>query len=158
MSKRCHTIQLKDAQATCQLAKEIGPRLRSGDVLLLWGEIGAGKTHFARCLIQACLAIPEEIPSPTYTLVQVYSGVHADIWHADLYRINDASDAVELGLHDAFCDSICLVEWPEKLGDLSPASALSLSFENPDGDDSRQLTLSWEHPDWSRKLKGIVFD
>ncbi|GAB1378002.1 tRNA (adenosine(37)-N6)-threonylcarbamoyltransferase complex ATPase subunit type 1 TsaE [Pararhodobacter aggregans] len=119
-------VTLPDPDATEALARRFAPRLGAGDVLLLEGQIGAGKTAFARALIQA-LGMAEDVPSPTFTLVQTYdAGV--EIWHADLYRLSHPDEAVELGLTEAFETALCLVEWPEKLGADRPEQALTLRF------------------------------
>jgi len=122
-------IDLPDDAATAALAACIGARLRAGDTLLLEGGIGAGKTTFARALIRAATGNPaEEVPSPTFTIVQTYPTSRGEIWHADLYRLTGPGEAAELGLAEAMDDSICLVEWPDRLGSLAPAKALTLSF------------------------------
>lgn len=95
---------------TKKLATLFKANLQKGDVVLLKGEIGAGKSHFARSLIQSAMYIKEEVPSPTFTLVQVYDTTIGSIWHADLYRLNDYSDVIELGLIDAFGEEIVLLE------------------------------------------------
>lgn len=118
---------LPDPGATDALAQRIAPLLASGDTLLLAGPIGAGKTHFARALIRARLGREEEVPSPTYTLVQTYDDGALEIWHADLYRLSGRGEAQELGLDDAFATAICLVEWPDRLR-APPPGALTLTF------------------------------
>src|SRR5690606_21268904 len=113
------------------------------DVFLLEGPIGAGKTHFARSLIRA-LQGPgsvEDIPSPTFTLVQTYDSAAGEIWHADLYRLTSVGEAFELGLDEAFETAICLIEWPDRLGQAAPANALTLRFE-PGPDDTRGIVFS----------------
>ncbi len=140
---------------TAALARRIGARLRSGDVLLLDGPIGAGKTHFARALIQSLLIRPEDVPSPTFTLVQVYDSVAGPIWHADLYRLTDPSEVEELGLSDAFDSAICLIEWPDRLGIRLPPGALRLVFAQGAGDDQRQITCV-AGDGWPDRLKDIV--
>ena len=141
--------------ATHLLAESLAPRLAPGDVLLLEGGLGAGKTHFARGLIFALLDDPEEVPSPTYTLVQSYPGRTGEIWHADLYRITDISEIEELGLSEAFEGAVCLVEWPDRLGDLWPADALLLTFEETGSDAARRIGFSWSDPRWADKLKDL---
>lgn len=142
------TLSLTSPEATCRFATRLGARLMAGDVLLLEGGIGAGKTHFSRCLIQSRLPLPEDVPSPTFTLVQTYETGGAEIWHADLYRLGDVSEVEELGLTEAFDDAICLVEWPDRLGPLSPAEALHLSFAPGPAESARTLTLSWSAERW----------
>ena len=97
--------------------------------MLLDGPIGSGKTHLARSLIRARLGRAEDIPSPTFTLVQSYDAAGTQIWHADLYRLTHPDEVLELGLDEAFGTAICLVEWPDRLGSHLPAHALRLSFE-----------------------------
>jgi tRNA threonylcarbamoyladenosine biosynthesis protein TsaE len=149
------TILATSPDATAELARQIGARLSAGDVLLLSGEIGAGKTHFARSLILSLLDAPEDVPSPTFTLVQTYQTQAGEIWHTDLYRLTDPDEAVELGLDEAFETAICLVEWPDRLDDLTPAKALSLGFEARD-DDSRTITLSASDASWDARLHGVM--
>jgi len=143
------TFDLSSAEETSALAVRIGALLKPGDVLLLEGEIGAGKTHFARSLIQSLLETPEDIPSPTFTLVQTYDGPNCEIWHADLYRLTSPDEVIELGLTDAFEDSICLVEWPDRLAELAPKSALTLAFAVCPDHGRRSLVMSSDHPRWA---------
>ncbi len=120
-------LTLPDPAATDALAARMAPHLGAGDVLLLDGPIGAGKSHFARALIRARLGQDQEVPSPTFTLVQTY-GEAPEIWHADLYRLTHPDEALELGLDDALLNALCLIEWPERLGSACPRSALRLQF------------------------------
>lgn len=120
-------LTLADADATATLAGLIAPLLKAGDTLLLDGNIGAGKTTFARALIRARIGNPaEDVPSPTFTLVQTYDAPDVTIWHCDLYRLTHEQEVLELGLDDAFRDAICLVEWPDRLGQDTPTGALTL--------------------------------
>ena len=144
-------LQLSDAEATTALAQRLAPRLRAGDVLLLQGPIGAGKTHFARALIQSLLATEgraEDVPSPTFTLVQTYAAAGMEIWHADLYRLTSPAEAEELGLEDALAEALCLIEWPDRLGSLAPANALTLDFAPEPQGDGRLLTITATDPRW----------
>ncbi|MGR3572380.1 tRNA (adenosine(37)-N6)-threonylcarbamoyltransferase complex ATPase subunit type 1 TsaE [Brevirhabdus sp.] len=126
------TLTLPDATATDRLARGLAPHLRAGDALLLSGPIGAGKSHFARALIRdrlAALDRMEDVPSPTFTLVQVYDLDAVELWHCDLYRLGHPDEALELGLEDALQDAICLIEWPERLGKSRPRDALHLDLQ-----------------------------
>lgn len=148
MSDPRATLCLPTPEATAALAAALGAWLRPGDTLLLSGGIGAGKTHFARALIRSLQDQPEDVPSPSFTLVQEYETRAGPLWHADLYRLNGPSDADELGLQDAFDIAICLVEWPERLAREAPASALSLDFAPGGSEAARRLSLTWTDPRW----------
>jgi tRNA threonylcarbamoyladenosine biosynthesis protein TsaE len=146
------TLTLADAAATERLARTIAPHLRAGDMLGLSGDLGAGKSVFARALITARLAEGgrhEDIPSPSYTLVQTYDLGPVELWHADLYRLGSAGEVAELALDDAFRDAICVVEWAEKLGSARPARRLDLTLDFvPGRDDARHATLTAHGPGW----------
>lgn len=145
---RCAQLTLPSPDATRAFAEALAGKLRKGDVLLLSGGIGAGKTHFARSVIHALQERPEDVPSPTYTLVQEYDTRSGPVWHADLYRLSGPEEVVELGLAEAFDSAICLVEWPDRLQDLAPPSALSLDFADGASDEARNLSLRWDDPRW----------
>lgn len=142
---------LPNEEDTASFGACLAPFLAAGDTVLLSGQIGAGKTQLARSIIQARLAAcgrEEDIPSPTYTLVQTYSAGDVEIWHADLYRLSDAQEVFELGLEDAFESAIVLVEWPEKLGVAAPLDALKarLTVEG----EGRRITLASRSARWLR--------
>ena len=146
------TILSNGPLETKTLATEIREYLQNGDVILLKGEIGAGKSHFARSLIQAAMDKVEEVPSPTFTLVQTYDTKIGSIWHADLYRLSDQSEIFELGLIDAFGKEIVLVEWPDRLGHLEPQDALKIEIvilEN----DKREVIFSTSSRMWEERLE-----
>ena len=150
---------LASPEATTRLAQRLAPRLVAGDCILLQGPIGAGKSHFARALIEARLAaqgLSEEVPSPTFTLVQTYGDGLAEIWHADLYRLNGPADIDELGLWEAFDSAICLVEWPDRLGAYAPQNALNLEFGPTAKPGERLVRLSFCAPVWHDRLKGLA--
>lgn len=154
---RSRFLTLPDPEATDDFGRRMADILRAGDVILLEGPIGAGKTHFARALITARLARlgrREDIPSPTFTLVQTYDA-EPEIWHADLYRLTHPDEAVELGLEDAFQTAICLIEWPERLGSLRPGDALVLTFAPTDDGAARQVTVTGPEA-WMARLAGVV--
>ncbi|WP_341212685.1 tRNA (adenosine(37)-N6)-threonylcarbamoyltransferase complex ATPase subunit type 1 TsaE [uncultured Limimaricola sp.] len=154
MSLLAGPIQLSDESRSLALARALAPHLRAGDTLLLSGQIGAGKSFFARALIRARTGNPdEEVPSPTFTLVQSYEAPGAEIWHCDLYRLSDPFELVELGLEEAMGRAICLIEWPDRMGDMAPPEALSLSFEaRPD---AHWLTISGPEA-WRERLEPVL--
>lgn len=145
-------LHLPDEAATDRAAAALARLLAPGDTVLLSGPVGAGKTHFARAVIRHFLGPDEHVPSPTFTLVQTYDTARGDIWHADLYRLGDPGEVEELGLTDAFANAICLVEWPDRLGELRPESALDAVFAYPDTGDGRDLTLRWSDARWTTRL------
>ena len=152
MPRPIATFPLPDEQATDRLAEALAPRLGPGDTLLLSGPIGAGKSHFARHLIRTRLGRNTDVPSPTYTLVQTYEDPAADIWHCDLYRLGSPDEALELGLDEAFGTALCLIEWPDRLGELIPTGALTLAFDP--GQEIHEVTLSGADP-WPARLEGL---
>lgn len=155
------TLLIKDETALATLAARIAPLLKTGDVVTLVGDLGAGKTAFARALINSLSPLPEEVPSPTFTLVQVYDlsslSPALSIWHFDLYRLEEkAMDIIELGWDDARRDGACLVEWPDRLGSLLPKDRLEIKIGfNTDSENSRIVTLS-PCGLWVTRLKGIA--
>lgn len=123
---------------TLALGARLAAHAKAGDCVLLEGPIGAGKTALARAFIQARLGRAEEVPSPTFTLVQVYQAGAVEIWHADLYRLTHPDEVWELGLDDAFQRAITLVEWPDRLGRHVPPQALRIALA-VDGDGRRAV-------------------
>ena len=146
-------FRLATEDDTARLARALADLARPGDVLALYGDLGAGKTTFSRNFIQARGG--GEVPSPTFTLVQSYDLPGGRIDHFDLFRIEHPVDVVELGLEDSLVDGICLIEWPEKLGPYIPEVRLDLYLEIVDGTDQRLARLngggSWQH-----RLEGLV--
>jgi tRNA threonylcarbamoyladenosine biosynthesis protein TsaE len=149
-------IEIADIAATERLAARVAAAARRGDVIALAGGLGLGKTTFARAFIRARPggADVAEVPSPTFTLVQVYELEEAAVWHFDLYRLARAEDAYELGIEEAFADAISLVEWPERLGDLLPADRLDVQFApGPSAEQRRLRLVAGDH--WAERLKGL---
>ena len=140
------------ADALTDIARALAGTLSSGDVILLSGEVGAGKTHFARALIQSILPEPEDVPSPTFTLVQTYDTTRGPLWHTDLYRLASTYELEELGLFEAFDTAICLVEWPDRLGNEAPQNALCIALTSSEGGDTRSMDISWQDDRWNAKL------
>ncbi len=97
--------------------------------VLLDGPVGAGKSHIARAAIRALAGEATEVPSPSFTLVQTYDTLQGEVWHADLYRLTGPDDVLELGLAEAMQSAIVLIEWPDRLGKLTPSNATRLSLQ-----------------------------
>lgn len=150
MPKR--TLTLTHPDQASERAAALGSVLEPGDVILLSGDVGAGKTHFARSLIQSLLVVPQDIPSPTFTLVQTYDTRKGEVWHADLYRLTSPEEVEELGLVDAFDTAICLVEWPDRLASLAPSNALTIEISAGQDEDARQMAAHWQDVRWRKKL------
>jgi len=148
MSRIIKTIDLKDEAATQALGAWLAPYLQAGDVVLLKGDLGAGKTTWARGLICALLG-NVEVPSPTYTLVQTYTAPEFEIWHFDLYRLKQAEEVWELGIEEALEDGVCLIEWPERiagyLNDTELTVALSIK-------DDRRVVIISGNENWGSRL------
>ena len=141
MSRATHAITTRTESETQALGAALATLVSPGLTVLLSGEIGAGKSTLARAFVRARLGNPDEdVPSPTFTLVQVYEDTDGDIWHCDLYRLGDPQEVVELGLDEAMQTAICLIEWPDRLADMTPANALEIQMAA--GDDGHHITLT----------------
>ncbi|MBV9826337.1 MAG: tRNA (adenosine(37)-N6)-threonylcarbamoyltransferase complex ATPase subunit type 1 TsaE [Alphaproteobacteria bacterium] len=149
------SIDLPDERATQRLAAQLALLARAGDVIALRGELGAGKTSFARAFIRT-LGRAEEVPSPTFTLVQVYEFEAAPIWHFDGYRLRDPEEAWELGIEEAFDNAISLVEWPERFGAHIPPRRLEILLSPGDEPNARRAVLS-AGGDWDERLREFAF-
>ncbi|AML50849.1 tRNA (adenosine(37)-N6)-threonylcarbamoyltransferase complex ATPase subunit type 1 TsaE [Falsihalocynthiibacter arcticus] len=143
-----HQISLSSPEETEAFANRLAPHLTYGDTILLEGPIGSGKSLFSRSLILSILPHPEDIPSPTFTLVQVYDGPKFQIWHCDLYRLTHPDEAWELGLEEAFDSSLCLIEWPDRLAGQEPKDALHITFV-PENGEVRLLKFQSHSARWN---------
>ena len=119
-------IELESAKATQALGVAVARALRAGEAVCLWGPLGAGKTTLARGLIGALQRVPEEVPSPTFTLVQIYEGTDFPLAHFDLYRLNSVEETRELGPDEALEDGAAVIEWPERLEGRLPRDRLDI--------------------------------
>jgi len=159
------------ARATAGLAAELCRHVAFPSVLTLEGDLGTGKTEFARGFIRGALvnagqigAADENVPSPTFTLVQIYDlqpdddrSTSRQIWHFDLYRLTSPDEAVELAIDDAFATAISLIEWPDRLGRRLPDTRLTIDFSYAAGaasEQSRVINIS-PHGDWIRRFSDI---
>jgi tRNA threonylcarbamoyladenosine biosynthesis protein TsaE len=146
------TVTLPDAAATEALAARIATRARRGDAILLEGPLGAGKSTFARAFLRAASGDPGlEVPSPTFTLVQGYDLPVGPAFHFDLWRLDGPADLTELGWDEAR-EGIVIVEWPDRLGPLRPAEALTVALAMGAEEDRRVATLAG----WPDRLAGLA--
>ena len=120
-------LALPDEAATTQLGAAVARLLGVGDAVLLSGDLGAGKSTLARGLVRALTTPTEEVPSPTFTLVQQYDA-RPPLWHFDLYRLERADEAYELGLDEALDEGAIVVEWPQRLGARLPPDRLDIEL------------------------------
>jgi tRNA threonylcarbamoyladenosine biosynthesis protein TsaE len=148
------TVDLPDEAATARLAGRLAPLLRTGDMIALSGDLGAGKTAFARALIGA-LGSDEEVPSPTFTLLQTYETAAGPVWHFDLYRIRTENELAELGWDDALVQGIVLVEWPDRAGGLLQPDRLEIALAYGGTESARRATLC-PRGDWATGRAGFA--
>ena len=128
------TIALADEQATQRLGAAVARALRAGDAVCLYGPLGAGKTTLARGLVRALTTADEDVPSPTFTLVQTYDTPKLSVSHFDLYRLKNPAEMDELGLDEALETGAALIEWPERAEKRLPADRLMVDLQaNADG-------------------------
>lgn len=151
-------LYLADLAATRAFAARLSPLLKTGDVVAFDGALGAGKTELCRAIIQS-LGFPEEVPSPTFNLVQVYepspeNQTTPTIWHMDFYRIESPEEVFELGIEEAFEGGVSLIEWPSKLGPYLPAGFLTLRLEIAAESGARNLTIIGDNA-WKVRLGSL---
>lgn len=151
-------IYLEDLTACRKLASRLAPLLHTGDIVTLSGNLGTGKTELCRAMIHS-MGYDEDVPSPTFNLVQVYEPELEDmntptVWHMDLYRLEKASDVFELGIEDAFDTAVTLIEWPDKMGSYLPSGHLQIHLEMGETDNTRHIVFNGNEY-WQRKLGAI---
>ncbi len=134
------TITTHSEEETAAAGRELAATLSAGDVLLMYGDLGAGKTAFVRGLAEGLGVPPEEVSSPTFTLIQEYRGGRLTLFHADLYRINDPREFDELGLDEIAVDGVLAIEWAERLPG-PPRNSVRISIEHA-GDTGRHITIT----------------
>ena len=151
-------VKVEDEAGLGRLGRRLARAVVPGDVILLIGDLGAGKTSFARAFIRAH-GIDDEIPSPTFSLVQIYESGDGSaprtIWHFDLYRLEGESDLYELGIEEAFDGGITLIEWPDRLGSLTPADRLEIEITFGRQETERNIALTGFGV-WARRLGELL--
>jgi len=154
-------ISLPDEAATRRLAARIADLLQPGDLICLSGSLGAGKTVFARAVVTTLAATfgvaVDEVPSPTFTLVQLYDFDDFTLYHFDLYRLEQAEEVYELGIEDALADGVSLIEWPDRMAVLLPPERLEIDLRQGPAEGARIAAVTpWGG--WSGRLAGEGFD
>ena len=152
-------VTVEDEAGLGRLGRRLAGAAVPGDVILLIGDLGAGKTSFARAFIRAH-GIDDEIPSPTFSLVQTYetdggSLAPRSIWHFDLYRLEGERDLYELGIEEAFDVGITLIEWPDRLGNLTPPDRLEIKITFGGHETERNVMLTGLGI-WARRLAELL--
>lgn len=154
-------IALASPAATEALAARLASVAQPSDVIALSGGLGAGKTTFARGFIHACAEVdgkaPEDTPSPTFTLVQVYEFAAFSVYHFDLYRIEEPGEVLELGIEDAFADGVSLIEWPDRMGPYLPGDRLDIELLAGSGPGERRVRLV-ARGNWAQRHGGVLGD
>lgn len=145
-------VKSPSPERTAAIAAALAPHLRAGDVLLLDGDLAAGKTHFVAALAQA-LGAREQVTSPTFAIAQFYTGDAGPILHMDAYRLESLAAFRDLALDDYFETSIVAIEWGSKVAAAFPEH-LAIAFDIEG--DSRTLTFSPEGPRWTSAMTAIA--
>ncbi|MBO7245113.1 MAG: tRNA (adenosine(37)-N6)-threonylcarbamoyltransferase complex ATPase subunit type 1 TsaE [Alphaproteobacteria bacterium] len=130
----------KTEEETFKIAAQLAKTATPGMVFALYGTLGAGKSAFCRGFIQSLCPLVQDVPSPTFTILQTYESKDFDIYHFDMYRLKKEEEAFEIGIEDAFIDGVSLIEWPEKIGYLLPKNAIKITILIQE-DQSRLITV-----------------
>ena len=128
---------------TGAVGRDLAARLHAGDVVLLYGDLGAGKTAFVKGLAEGLDVSRDDVSSPTFTLIQEYRGGRLTLYHADLYRLNDPREIEDLGLDEIAADGVLAIEWAEKLS--APSGLALRQAQDERGEGSRAITVRIEH-------------
>lgn len=151
------SVDLPAESDTIRLGERLAALVRPGDVIALEGGLGTGKSTLARALIRALTDPEEEVPSPTFTLVQQYESEAGLVWHFDLYRLERPDDALELDIEEAFIDGISLIEWPDRLGPHLPRRRLDVLLSESEDGVGRHAILT-AHGSWADRLGDFLHE
>lgn len=152
------TFFLSTLQKTQEVAHQLARLSMPKDIIMLQGDLGAGKTEFARAFIRELTHREITVPSPTFTLVEIYEAPKGNIWHFDLYRLKSSAEIWDLGIEEAFAQGITLLEWPERLGkEFVFKNYLEVSLKLSRHNEARELILK-PYGDWVSRLKEIQWD
>ena len=125
--------EMNNLKQTKKLAEQLAPKIKKGDVITLKGDLGAGKTTFARFLINALASEKLEVTSPTFNIAHTYDLANFTLWHFDLYRLEEQSEAEEVGLYDALDQGVAIIEWAEIVSDMLPDDRLLINIIDNEG-------------------------
>jgi tRNA threonylcarbamoyladenosine biosynthesis protein TsaE len=150
-------IVLASEDDTALLGEALSEICAAGDLIALYGDLGAGKSALCRAFVRALTSEDQDVPSPTFTLVQSYETPEETVYHYDLYRLNKPDDVLELGMEEALEEGICLVEWPEKMGPYLPWDRIDLDITIQPDDKTRVATLAGIGA-WSARLNDLRVD
>ncbi|WP_135080813.1 tRNA (adenosine(37)-N6)-threonylcarbamoyltransferase complex ATPase subunit type 1 TsaE [Terasakiella sp. SH-1] len=148
-------IEIQDQSQTEALAHKLAYMAMPGDVIALHGNLGVGKSVFARAFIRALTSVDEEVPSPTFTLVQIYEAEVAELYHFDMYRLDSPDDCLELGVEEAFMDGVSLVEWPDKIGNYLPWDCLNIELSHIEGNENARAFQILSAGRWEDRVKEL---
>ena len=137
-------------EQTAEIASKIAKKAKKGDVFALYGTLGAGKSVFARAFIKV-LTKAEDVPSPTFTLVQSYEAPDFEIYHFDLYRLKSEDEVFELGFEEAVFNGVCLIEWPEKAGCWLPKDIFKVTIDTKEK--LRKICIEALFPEKEKRLE-----
>lgn len=150
------TLRLNSLKETLSLGQHFAAILTQKDVIALQGDLGAGKSTFARALIRILCPTVTDIPSPTFTLIQSYTPKNlalGPITHADFWRLKHPEEVLEIGIEEILCEGITLIEWPERMGTFLPPRALCISFTLPPNAPPEARCISIKGPPfWEKRL------
>lgn len=148
-------ITIADEGAMEALARQISEICGIGDLIALYGNLGVGKSVFARAFVRHRMGPDEEVPSPTFTLVQSYDRAGVPIAHFDLYRIQQPDEILELGFEDAMADGTVLVEWPDRLGAYLPLDRLDIEISQGASTNARSIRVTG-HGYWLARVSDVI--
>ena len=148
-------VVCRSEAALHELAATLALKLQCGDCVALVGDLGAGKTSFARGVIQALCGTETAVSSPTFTLLQTYESARGELFHFDLYRLEHASELLELGLEEAIDEGITLIEWPQIATSYLPESHLQVEITQINDENTRQVRI-YGSQEWPKRLEGVI--
>ncbi len=145
------TLYSHSERETQEIGKKIAHMARKGDCFALYGTLGMGKSVLARAFVQELLSTTDEVPSPTFTLVQMYDADDFTIYHFDLYRLKSPEEIFELGMEEALYEGVSLIEWPEKMGGYLPKKAICIQI-SPEKD-SRKIEITTSSEEGMKRIE-----